>query len=232
MTNRRLLITSLAAAALVSLATPAHAVPTWSQIRATTDWTVQSTKEHDVAGTVTVRRAVIDGVQCWQGQAHVDVAAATLLQVAMDIEGTTDWASTANVAEAKVLSSGGGTMEYYQLMDVPGWTMSKDRFWFLRGRQFTEGSTTVFSWEKLDAGGSHADVYQQFVADHPKAIEPPVNAGAWAFTPAGDGTTDVEYTICTDAGGAIPEKVQALATSSTLPDTVGDLVREARKRSR
>lgn len=227
----RLLVVSSVAVALVGLATLAQAVPTWSQISATTDWTVHTTKDHKHAGTVTVRKATVDGVQCWQGQVNVDVDPPYLLEVAMDIEGTMKWASTANVAEADVLSKSGGTMDYYQLMDVPGWTMSKDRYWFLRGRSSTQGSTTLFSWEKLDSGGDHGDVYDQFVIDHPKAIEPPINVGGWAFTATGDGTTDIEYTICTDAGGSIPENVQSLATSSTLPDTVGDLVREARKRA-
>jgi hypothetical protein len=116
------------------------------------------------------------------------------------------------------------------MVDVPGWTMTKDRFWFVRGRTILVGDTIAFAWEKLDAGGAHGAAYQQFLLDHPKAVEPPINAGGWLFTPVDDGI-EIRYHICTDAGGAVPDNLQSFATSATLPDTVGDLVREARKRS-
>ena len=218
--------------ALGVLALPAWAMagPTWSQIRAASSWTEHATKSHADAGTVKILKATIDGVQCWQGTATVDVEPAPMLEVARDIEGTPQWASTADVSEAKILARAGVALDYYQLMDVPGWTMTKDRYWFVRGRTVIEGSSTIFTWEKLDNGGAHTAVYEAFVEAHPKAVEPPVNSGGWVFTP-GDGGTDVQYFICTDAGGEVPQSLQSVATSSTMPDTVGDLVREARKRS-
>lgn len=209
----------------------ALAGPTWAQIRATSSWTEHATKSHADAGTVKVLKATVDGVQCWQGTATVDVEPAPMLEVARDIEGTPQWASTANVTEAKILARAGVALDYYQLMDVPAWTMTKDRFWFVRGRTVQEGNATIFAWERLDDGGAHTTIYEEFVASHAKAIEPPVNAGGWVFTPA-DGVTDIQYYICTDAGGEVPQSLQSVATSSTLPDTVGDLVREARKRSK
>jgi len=208
----------------------ALAGPTWSQIRATSSWTEHASKSHADAGTVKVLKATVDGVQCWQGTATVDVDPAPMLEVARDIEGTPQWASTADVTEAKILARAGASLDYYQLMDVPAWTMTKDRFWFVRGSTVREGEAIIFTWQKLDSGGAHTAVYEEFVAAHPKAIEPPVNAGGWVFTPA-DGNTDIQYYICTDAGGEVPQSLQSVATSSTLPDTVGDLVREARKRS-
>ena len=209
----------------------ARADLTWAEIAAEDDWTTTATRQHDDAGTVTVLRATIDGVQCFQGQATVDVEPRYLLEVAMDIDGTPQWASTADVTEAATLLRKGDVLDYYQMMDVPGWTLSRDRFWFLRGTSRRDGGTLSFTWEKLDEGGSHSTTYQEFVTEHSKAIEPPINAGGWVFTPGAAGTA-IRYHICTDAGGEIPQKLQAFATSSTLPDTVGDLVREARKRAR
>ena len=209
----------------------ALAGPTWSQIRAASGWTDHATKSHADAGTVKILKAPNDGVQCWQGQATVDVEPGPMLEVARDIEGTPQWASTANVTDAKILARAGVVLDYYQLMDVPAWTMTKDRYWFVRGRTVIEGDATIFTWEKLDAGGAHTAGYEAFVEANPKAVEPPVNAGGWVFTP-GDGGTDVQYFICTDAGGEVPQSLQSVATSSTMPDTVGDLVREARKRSK
>ena len=62
------------------------------------------------------------------------------------------------------------------------------------------------------------------------AIEVPKNWGEWLFTPAGTGT-DIKYRVCTEAGGSVPMWLQKLGAQRTLPDTVADLVREAKKRS-
>jgi hypothetical protein len=211
--------------------TAAAADPTWSQVRAESSWTEHSTRNHGDAGEVTVLKATVEGVECWRADAKVDVDSKYMMDVAMDIEGTIGWATTAHVSEAKVLARSGSALEYYQLMDVPGWTLAKDRFWFVRGRVINESGATSFAWQKLDEGGDHGTAYAEFVADHEDAIEPPVNVGGWHFTPVSDGT-EIRYHICTDSGGAIPQKIQSMATSSTLPDTVGDLVREARKRAK
>ena len=71
--------------------------------------------------------------------------------------------------------------------------------------------------------------YRDFAAANPKAVEPPINVGGWYFKDAGAGV-DITYLICTDAGGSIPYAIQNAATKKTLPDTVGDVVREAKKR--
>ena len=219
--------------ALWSLGTPlpASAGLTWSQIRGHDGWTDHAEKEHKDAGSLKVLKATIEGVQCWQGTGQTDAGVDAMLEVARDIEGTPEWATTANVTEAKILARSGPALEYYQLMDLPTWTMTKDRFWFVRGQTRKEGGTTIFSWEKLDEGGSHGDVYTTFVEEHEKAIEPPVNAGGWAFTPTDDGV-EIQYYICTDSGGDVSQTLTNLGTASTLPDTVGDLVREARKREK
>ncbi len=226
--TRELLGGGLALALLLAL--PAAADPTWAEIRAETSWTEHARKNHSEAGEVVVLKATIDGVGCWRADAKVDVDPSYMMEVAMDIEGTTDWATTAHVSDAKVLSRSGTVLEYYQLMDVPGWTLAKDRFWFVRGRVAAESGSTGFTWEKLDEGGAHTDAYTEFLGAHEGAIEPPINSGGWHFTPVADGT-EIRYHICTDSGGQIPQSIQAMATSSTLPDTVGDLVREARKRA-
>jgi len=85
-------------------------------------------------------------------------------------------------------------------------------------------------WERLEQGGDHKEIYDDFFARHPKAIEVPVNVGAWMFTPSDDGT-EVEYTICSVQGGNLPIKLGMQVTTTTLPDNVGDLVREARRRA-
>ncbi len=217
----------LAAVALPVTAAWAGA-PSWSQISAS-GWTHHGTRQHDDAGTVQVYKKTIGELPCFQGVATTDPSPDALLDVAADIEGTLQW-SSAGVAEAVTLKRGGSTLDYYQYLDVPGWTLANDRFWFLHGTIERSGGKIVFRWERADVTGAYAQRYQQVKAAHPKAIEPPTNSGGWVFSPTDQGT-QIQYYICSDTGGVIPTAVQNAATTRTLPDTVGDLVREARRRT-
>jgi len=201
----------------------------WSSIQSQSGWSTHTTKTHADAGTVQVLKKTISGIQCFKGIATTEVKPETLYNVAADIPGTRRW-STAGVKEAEVLAKGTSTLDYYQYLDVPGWTMASDRFWFLHGIVERSNGTVAFHWDRLENGGPYAERLNQVKTDHADAIEPPTNAGGWVFTPQADGNTLIEYYICTDTGGMIPGAVQNAATTKTLPDTVGDLVREGRKR--
>lgn len=205
-----------------------RAEPTWTEVQAIDDWIEHATREHEVAGQVAVRRTMLGDVYCFQAQATVELPPAVLLDVAVDFEGAIEW-STAGVTEAAELSHRADVYDYYQFLDVPDWTFTKDRVWFLRGTVIRDGGALGLRWERLEQGGDHRAVYDDFFARYPKAIEVPVNVGAWMFTPVEAGT-DVEYTICSVQGGNIPIKLGMQVTTTTLPDNVGDLVREARKR--
>lgn len=219
----------IAALSLTLLATPALAAPSWGDVLGASSWTEYTTKNHADAGEVRVLRTTIGGVACFKGEATTDVPPELLLQVAADIPATRQW-SSAGVAEAELLSQSGDTMEYYQYLDVPGWTLSADRFWFLRGHTERAASGAItFWWERLIDGGAHRARWDRVHAEHEGAIEPPVNVGGWVFTPTGSGTS-IQYFICTDTGGSIPHSVQNAATTKTLPDTLGDLVREGHRR--
>ena len=213
--------------ALALLAAPSVAAPTWSQLSATTSWSTFKTTSTKNAGTVTLSSATVGGVPCFRGQASVSgVSADKLLSVATDVEGAKSW-SSAGITDAVTLKSSGSTLDYYQYLSVP---LISDRFWFLHGTLLNEGSRVGLRWEKAwSNGGPYADTWNEVVAAHPKAVEPPVNVGAWLFDTAGDAVT-VSYLVCTDSGGAIPENLQSMATKGTLPNTVDDLVKEARTR--
>lgn len=202
------------------------AAPTHAQMQAA-QWTAVTTKNHADAGTIEISRATIEGIECFRGTATVDVPAGKLLEVVTDVEGAVRW-SSAGVTEAKLLARAGDTLEYYQYLDVPGWTMASDRFWFVRST-VQQGSKYTLQWSRLAEGGPHADTYRQVKTAHPDAVEPTVNVGGWYFEPVADGTR-IAYEICTLPGGSIPTAVQNAATRTTLPDTVGDAVREARRR--
>lgn len=219
---------SLLALGLLTAA-PAHAAATWSALSSATGWELFKTKSTDNAGEVKLYSAEIGGTECFRATATVaGVSAQTMLDVATDVEGATSW-SSAGIQDAATLKRSGDTLDYYQYLSVP---LVSDRFWFLHGTIFRDGERLGLRWEKVwDKGGPYADTYQRVVEAHPKAVEPPVNVGAWIFEPQGDGRVGVTYMVCTDSGGSIPSSLQSMATRSTLPDTVNDLVKEARRRS-
>ena len=212
---------------LLLLSSLAFAAPTWTQISTSSAWQefkVASTKN---AGEVRLSSATIGGTACFRGLAKAgDVAAEKLLTVATDIEGAKTW-SSAGIKDAVVLKRSGEVLDYYQYLSVP---IVSDRFWFLHGTVFREAGQVGLRWEKAwERGGPYASTYEELVAANPKAVEPPVNVGGWLFKSAEAGV-EISYLICTDSGGAIPENLQSMATKGTLPTTVDDLVKEARRR--
>ncbi len=217
------------AASLLLLAAPAQAgTPTWDAIRAA-GWTHHATREHEAAGTVQVYTKAVAGVDCFQGVASTQYTPEQLMDVAADIEGTIQW-STAGVSEARTLARSDTQMDYFQYLDVPGWTMASDRFWILRGHFQRHDGVVTLHWDRFENEGPYAALYQRVRADHPSAIEPPVNVGGWVYSPV-DGATRIQYYICSDVGGVVPTSVQNVGTNRTLPDTVGDVVREAGRRA-
>ncbi|MCB9679536.1 MAG: hypothetical protein H6737_30805 [Alphaproteobacteria bacterium] len=203
-------------------------VPTHSAMEGAS-WNHLSDRNHDDAGTVKVFNATVSDVSCFKAVAETgDADGKTMLDVVVDVVGSKKW-SSAGVTQAEVLGRSGNTITYMQYLDVPGWTMSSDRFWFLTS-EITDGAgTRSLKWNRIDPSGPYAQRYKDFAAANPNAVEPPINVGGWYFRDNG-GTVEITYLICTDAGGSIPYAIQNAATKKTLPDTVGDVVREAKRR--
>jgi hypothetical protein len=213
---------------VATLAATALAAPTHAQLEAAS-WSSIGSRAHADAGTVQLYSAPIGGLTCLKGSASVAVPPATLLAVASDIPSATRW-STAGLTRSELLSKSGSTLQYWQYLDIPAWTMASDRFWFLQSTIGTSGNLSYLKWSPLPAGHPHAAKVQAVRAEHPDAVEPAVNVGGWYFK-ANGATTTVDYLVCTDPGGSIPAAVQSAAERRTLPDTVGDLVREAKRRA-
>ncbi len=212
----------------LSLLSVAFGAPTHASINAAS-WKQISTRTTD-GGTVTVYETSIDGVACFRGEMVTTVAPQVLLSVAIDIPTCTRW-STAGVRDSEVLAKGADWVEYYQYLDVPGWTMASDRFWFLRLTAVSSPERSTVQWDRMgERGGPHNLKFDAVLAANSSAVEPSLNIGGWTFakTPAG---TRVDYRVCTNPGGSIPVVVQNAATKQTLPETVADVVREAKRRS-
>lgn len=210
------------------LVTAALANPTHAAIK-TAAWSHVTDREHADAGTVKVFNATVAGIQCFRAQANTSEAdGKTLLDVVTDVTGAKRW-SSAGITQAESLGRNGNKVTYFQYLSVPGWTMSSDRFWFLTASINDAAPKRSLEWNRIAPDSQFIERYNTFKAENPKAVEPPVNVGMWEFTDADFGV-EVTYSICTDAGGSIPYAIQNAATRKTLPDTVGDVVREAKKR--
>lgn len=191
-------------------------------------WSPVAQASHAVAGPIEISRTRAANVDCFRGEATVSgVTPEGLLQIVIDIASAPTW-SSAGVSDGRVLKRAGDHLEYFQYLDVPGWTFASDRYWFLQGDIDRTGSGIAFRWNRLP-DDAHGAVRRQLEQDHPRAVEPPVNLGGWFFEPRGD-DVGVRYVICSDTGGSMPRMLQNAATRQTLPDTIGDLVREGRRR--
>jgi len=211
------------------LQSTAYAAPTWAEVEAVKDWDTLAEKRHKVAGTVSVFNKEVSGTPCFRAIASTKASPSIMMEVATDIIGSMKW-STAGLTRSEVLGRNGTSIDYLQYVDVPAWTFSSDRFWVLRGTTSQQGAEHQFTWHRIGENGGPYSAKFLKVQEETGAIEPPVNVGGWEFIPQ-ESTTLVRYTICTDSGGSVPRGVQNMATKTTLPDTVGDLIRESLKRS-
>lgn len=210
------------------LITTALAAPTHAEIKSAT-WAHIADRSHGDAGEVKVFNATIGGIQCFKASASTSEAdGSTMLGVVTDVVGAKRW-SSAGITQAEMLGKNGNRITYFQYLDVPGWTMSSDRYWFLTASVNDNPGRRSLEWDRIASDSQFAERYTTFKNENPKAVEPPVNIGLWEFIDEDFGV-QVAYSICTDAGGAIPYAIQSAATRKTLPDTVGDVVREAKKR--
>ncbi len=213
----------------LALATGVTAAQPTRETVSSAQFTRIGSRKHKNAGTVEISKAQVGDLPCFRGQAHMEqVNPDIALEVLLDIEAAPQW-SSAGLTEAKTLHRNESSIEFYEYLDIPGWTMVADRFWFVRGTWERTGDAVSFWWDRMEGGGPHATTFDDVLQRHPRAVEPPVNIGNWSFEPRGDRVA-VTYTVCTDPGGSLPQAIQNFATRRTLPDTVAEMVAEARRR--
>lgn len=202
------------------------ASPTHAEIESA-GWTKVTRAHHNDAGAIDISKVRLGEVDCYQGISAVDgVAVERLLHIVTDIVSAPAWL-TSGVTEGRILARTGDHLEYYQHLDVPSWTFASDRHWFLQGDIDREGPGLAFRWDRLPTD-RHATTRQSIEQARPGAVEPPINVGGWYFEARGD-KVQVRYIICSDTGGSMPRMLQNAATRQAMPDTIGDLVREARR---
>lgn len=213
--------------------TLAHADPgsdtDWDTLLSDEGWSQVATPSPKGTGPIDLRLKEIGGKPCLRGEVTVQPSADVLLATATDIDGSPDF-SRESLLASKVIASDGGRVDYYQVLDVPDWTMASDRYWVLRGEKRQEGEARSFRWNRFDWRAAHPELAAELDAKHAGAVEPQTNWGAWVFQPVGDKTL-VRYHLCSSAGGSLPEWIQKAAATKTLPNTMADVIVEAAKRS-
>jgi len=193
-------------------------------------WAHQAKVKADEVGTVRIETRTIGGKSCVRALAQTDVAIAHLLGVVVDVAAAPAFLSQGPTTAPWLHQQGDETV-YVQYMNIPGWTMMSDRFWFARAVVRKTSSETFLQWDGLaDPAAEYPAEYKAMRASHPKAVEPELNVGSWGFRRV-NSVTHMRYSLCTDVGGSVPQWVQNTATRSTLPTVVTDVVREARRRS-
>ena len=178
---------------------------------------------------IRVQKKLVDGLTCVRGVVVVEVPPAALLDVVSDIPANPSWSSERLLVSA-LLTPAGDDMAYWQYLDVPDWTLVSDRFWVVRGRASRQGAGATYTFERLEGWPTaYPALAKQIAGQYPGAVEPDPLFGAWVFTPQGSGT-DARYHLCSNAGASLPQWVQTAAATRTVPGTVADVLREARRR--
>ncbi len=181
-------------------------------------------------GTVVLETRTLDGERCLRGRVTVDVPPDPLVATVSDIPAAPRF-SRETLLASRTLGHDGGAVHYYQHLDIPGWTLVADRYWVVSGWRRDVGATRVFAWDRFDWRARYPELAAELARDHPAAVEPDPNYGAWSFAPAGAGSV-VTYTLCNNAAGSLPEWVVRAAATRTFPNTIVDIVLEGRRRAK
>lgn len=201
--------------------------PTWEVVLSEDGWNEVATRSADV-GEVRIHHRREGDIDCLWGRVTVDVPVDRLIEVAEDVESAPRWTSN-EIVHSRTLSKNGTSRDFLQSLDIPNWTLVADRYWMLRGERVKRDTGWSFQWDRLDAAQAYPEAHAEVMAWNAKAIEPPVNRGAWVFDGV-QGGTQVDYRACVDIGGSIPSGIQRWVAKRTLPDTMAELITEAKRR--
>ncbi len=192
-------------------------------------WEPLTVRETEV-GPVSIATQRIEDQDCVQGVLVTEVPMRWLDDVVADTSGDDGWRST-EIVETRMLHLSDNRMDFYQVMDVPDWTLLADRWWLLTAwTEHAEANTRRLRWQRVEDPAAYATVRAEVATRFPGVVEMPVNWGEWVFVDEG-AVRRTTYRVCTDLGGSLPRWIQRIALRRSLPDNLVDLVREARRRA-
>lgn len=211
---------------LTLLATPALADPGAAAVQKSLDsdagWEVHKL---DAKGGVDVYKKTIPGVDipAFKGIKVMDVDGDKLFAAIIDFPNQVGLSKDIPLTHSVILKNSGSVIDFWQYLDVPGWTLANDRFWFARAHITRNiGGTAGHhkqTWQHIDAG-AWPDALAKAKSIDDDAVMTPLNYGSWEVIPQADGRVQVIYRVVSDPGGVLPKAAQAIATGKTLPDNL------------
>jgi len=191
----------------------------------------------DARGGVDVYKKEIAGAELpgFKGVKLVDVESDLLFEAINDFDAHKGLSEDIPLVKSRVLKRDGNTLHVFAYLDVPGWTLANDRYWFVEATMNhniggVEGHHKQ-TWEKLDAS-LYPEVVDEAKSMSSKAVLVEINYGSWEVIPDRGGKTKLIYRVLSAPGGRIPNRAQALVTGQTLPDNLLQFEAEAKRRAR
>jgi hypothetical protein len=176
-------------------------------------------------GGVDVYRKKIPGqsIPAFKGEKTVECDSTTLFEAIIDIAHHVGLSKDIPLVESRVLQRSGNTIDFWQYLDTPGWTLANDRYWFARATIYRDLGGTPGrhrqTWERIDET-KFPDAVKAALARDDDAVLTPMNVGYWEVLPLGEGKTKLIYKVLSDPGGSLPDSAASLATGTTLPDNL------------
>lgn len=172
-----------------------------------------------------ISRKKVEGVSCFQAVSRTKSSIETLVGIVTNMDDALSWSSV-ELHSSRILARGPGWWTYVQHLDIPTWTLVRDRFWIVTGRLTRESDGSArLRWTRVDAATVYPEIHARLTGEL-DSVETPLNMGEWVFRPDGE----VRYHVCADSGGMLPDFLQRSATRRTLPDNVDALLTEAARR--
>lgn len=232
------LVFASAVALLLGSGSLAIAAPSATAVQASldsnSDWEVVKL---DARGGVDVFKKDIGGSDMpgFKGVKLVDVGSDFLFAAINDFNAHTGLSKDIPLVKSRVLKQSGNTLHVFAYLDVPGWTLANDRYWFVEAtiahNLGGEAGHHKQTWKKLDAS-LYPSVVAEARAMSSKAVLVEVNFGSWEVIPKSGGKTELIYRVLSAPGGRIPSGAQALVTGQTLPENLLQFEAEAKRRAR
>jgi hypothetical protein len=191
--------------------------------------------KEDAKGGVDVYKKDIPGLDVpgFKGTKIMDVSGDKLFEVIIDIAHQAGMSKDIPLKQSHIISRTATTIDFWQYLDVPGWTLANDRFWFCHGviiKDHGGPGHHKWTWDRLD-GSAFPKQRAAALAIDDDAVETGLNHGSWEIIPQGNGTVMLIYRVISNPGGKLPKSAQSLATGTTLPDNLLQMESEAEKRS-
>jgi len=174
---------------------------------------------------VTVYRKDIVGTDLpgFRGELEVAADSESLFALVADLDAHAGLSDAIPLSQSEVLARWDGGLDYVQVLDSPGWTLTRDRYWInrasverdLMGRKGHHRQT----WRGLSPSLYPAR-RSAVLEEYPGAIRTPVNLGSWEVIPIGPRRSRLVYRVLSDPGGRLPSGLQTLVTASTLPENL------------